>query len=135
MQTTDHEPLAAFFKALAHPERLSILALLSDGEYCVCEMAARLGQRQAYISQQLAVLRQAGLVTCRRAGWQIVYRLTDRRILGLVADAQAIAGPVQEAGSLTARCAESANPPEEQEERRDVKCQSARLRVRQLQTA
>lgn len=113
MQATDHDHLAAFFKALAHPERLSILALLSDGECCVCELAARLGQRQAYVSQQLAVLRQAGLVTCRRAGWQIVYRLADDRILGLVADAQAIAGAVEEVGGLTVHCVESANPAKE----------------------
>ncbi len=132
---TGHKHLAAFFKALAHPERLSILALLSDGECCVCEMAARLGQRQAYVSQQLAVLRHAGLVTCRRARGQIIYRLADRRILGLVADAQVIAGSVQEAGNLTVCCVESANPPGEKEEERDAKCQSAWLGMRQLQTA
>jgi DNA-binding transcriptional ArsR family regulator len=53
---------AVRFKALAHPVRLQILDMLRSGEVCVCHMEAVLGKRQAYISQQLMVLRDAGLV-------------------------------------------------------------------------
>jgi len=56
------EDSAALFKLLSHPSRLAILQVLRDGEECVCHMEAALGLRQAYISQQLMVLRQAGLV-------------------------------------------------------------------------
>ena len=48
-------------KALAHPVRLQILDMLrADDEVCVCHMEAAFGKRQAYISQQLMVLREAG---------------------------------------------------------------------------
>jgi DNA-binding transcriptional ArsR family regulator len=50
------------FKALMHPARLAILNVLRTGEACVCHMEAALGYRQAYLSQQLMVLRDAGLV-------------------------------------------------------------------------
>jgi ArsR family transcriptional regulator len=68
------------FKVLTHPARLAILEILRDGEHCVCHMEAHLGLRQAYISQQLSVLREAGLVQDRRDGWNIFYRVTDERI-------------------------------------------------------
>jgi DNA-binding transcriptional ArsR family regulator len=56
------EPEARLFRILSNPARLDLLACLRDGEACVCHLEAALGLRQAYISQQLAVLRQAGLV-------------------------------------------------------------------------
>ena len=68
------------YKVLTHPVRLAILEILRDGEHCVCHMEAYLGLRQAYISQQLSVLREAGLVQDRRDGWNIFYRVADTRI-------------------------------------------------------
>lgn len=68
------------YKVLTHPARLAILEILQDGEHCVCHMEAHLGFRQAYISQQLSVLREAGLVQDRRDGWNIFYRVADERI-------------------------------------------------------
>lgn len=68
------------FKVLTHPARLAILEILRDGEHCVCHMEAHLGFRQAYISQQLSVLREAGIIQDRRDGWNIFYRVADARI-------------------------------------------------------
>ena len=48
-------------KALSHPARLAILEALRQGEACVCHLEALFGWRQAYLSQQLMVLRAAGL--------------------------------------------------------------------------
>ena len=78
--TQMYEPQARFFKLLTHPARLAILDLLRDGEHCVCHMEAYLGYRQAYLSQQLAVLRDAGLIRDRRDGWNIFYRVEDQRV-------------------------------------------------------
>lgn len=64
------------FKILMHPARLSILDILRDGEHCVCHMEAHLGYRQAYISQQLMVLREAGLVEDRKDGLNVFYHVT-----------------------------------------------------------
>lgn len=79
-----HKTLAGTFKVLAHPARLAILDILRDDEACVCHMEALLGYRQAYISQQLAVLREAGLVQSRQDGWNIFYSVTDRGIYPLI---------------------------------------------------
>lgn len=69
-----YEQTAAVLKALGHPVRLQILDLLQrEGEACVCHLETRLGQRQAYISQQLARLREAGLIEDRREGLNIFY--------------------------------------------------------------
>ncbi len=75
---------AACFKALAHPVRLQILDMLRNGEVCVCHMEAALGKRQAYISQQLMVLRDAGLVESRKEGLSVFYRIVDEVVLELL---------------------------------------------------
>lgn len=80
------------FKAFTHPTRLAILDQLRDGEHCVCHLEAHLGLRQAYISQQLSVLREAGLITDRRDGWNIFYRVTDERLFAVLDTLRLIAG-------------------------------------------
>ncbi len=68
---------ARLFKLLGNPARLAILGVLRDGEQCVCHIEAMLGYRQAYISQHLMLLREAGLVADRRDGLNIFYRVDD----------------------------------------------------------
>ncbi len=72
------------FKILAHPVRLSILEILRDGEQCVCHMEAMLGLRQAYISQHLMVLREAGLLTDRQDGWNVYYHVIKPEIYSVL---------------------------------------------------
>ncbi len=62
-------------KLLSHPARLAILEVLRNGEECVCHMETILGYRQAYLSQQLAVLREAEVIQDRRDGWNIFYKV------------------------------------------------------------
>ena len=85
------ERTADFFKALMHPVRLQILAILRDGEECVCHMEAALGLRQAYISQHLTVLREAGVVSVRRDGWNIYYQAIAPGVFGIIDAAAEIA--------------------------------------------
>ncbi len=73
-----------FYRILAHPVRLAILDLLRTEEACVCHIEATLGLRQAYISQQLMTLRKAGLVTTRREGLNIYYRVTHPEIFEVI---------------------------------------------------
>lgn len=68
-----------FLKAISHEGRLMILCALANGEKSVTEIEAMLATRQAAVSQQLSRLRLEGLVTARREGKQIYYRLTDDR--------------------------------------------------------
>ncbi len=81
---TTFDAPAALLKALAHPARLHILSLLRSGEVCVCHMEAALGRRQAYISQQLMILREAGLIDSRKEGRQVFYWITEERTLRLL---------------------------------------------------
>jgi ArsR family transcriptional regulator len=71
---------AELMKAMAHPTRLRVLDILAQEECCVCHLSAVLRKRQAYVSQQLMRLRDAGLVLDRREGVMIYYRLADPRI-------------------------------------------------------
>jgi len=82
--TDNYEPQAKLFKALMHPVRLAILNILRSGEECVCHMEAALGYRQAYISQHLMLLREAGLIQDRRDGWNIFYRVTKPEVFDLI---------------------------------------------------
>jgi len=71
---------ADFLKAISHPTRLAVLEILRHGEQCVCHMEAMLGLRQASISQQLMILREAGLVEVRRDGLNIYYRVLKQQV-------------------------------------------------------
>ncbi len=75
---------AEILKVLGHPARLAILEVIRDEEHCVCHIEAVLRKRQAYISQQLMVLREAGLITYRRVGLNKYYRLSDQSIMELI---------------------------------------------------
>ena len=66
-----------FFSALADKTRLRLLNLLRDGEVCVCFFAETLGTNNPKISRHLAYLRRASLVTGRRDGKWIHYRITE----------------------------------------------------------
>ena len=83
---------ASLFKILMHPARLEILEALREGEHCVCHLETALGHRQAYISQQLSVLREAGLVQDRRDGWNIYYRVAQPHVFDVLDAAQAVTG-------------------------------------------
>ena len=74
------EAEAQFFKLLMHPARLAILSELRKDEACVCHLEAVLGYRQAYISQHIMVLREAGVLQDRREGWNIFYHVTRPEI-------------------------------------------------------
>lgn len=89
------DPFAAparLFKTLGHPARLAILDMLRDGEQCVCHLEAMLGYRQAYISQNLMTLREAGLVQDRRDGLNIFYAVVDPGLFRVI-DAALPAAP------------------------------------------
>ena len=78
------------FLVLTHPARLAILEILRDGEECVCHMEAFLGYRQSYLSQQLSVLRQAGLVQVRKNWRNVFYRIVDPKIYDVLDAARKI---------------------------------------------
>ena len=74
----------AMLRSLAHRDRLLLLCQLSQGELCVGDLAKTLDIQQPSLSQQLGVLRREGLVSTRREGKQIHYRVADERVLRLL---------------------------------------------------
>ncbi len=79
---------AELFKALGHPARIRILELLVEGERSVGEMQPSVGIELSHLSQQLAVLRRAGLVTHRKSGTTVLYALRDPAVIDLLAAAK-----------------------------------------------
>lgn len=67
-------------KVLSHPVRLHILNELRRSEACVCHLEAVVGRPQAYVSQQLAVIRDAGVVDTSKNGLHVFYHLKDPKI-------------------------------------------------------
>ncbi len=103
MDTYDSE--TQVLKAIAHPVRLRILNVLREGEECVCHLTALLDQRQAYVSQQLMFLRQAGILEDRKEGWRVYYRITNPQILNVLDALNVLVGakrPVREAKTIPA---------------------------------
>ena len=81
---------ADFFKALAHPLRISILDALRDGELTVNEISQRFEVEQANASQQLAILRNRNIVVTRKEGANVYYSVSDKSIFKLLDAAKEI---------------------------------------------
>ncbi|MFF0546326.1 ArsR/SmtB family transcription factor [Nocardia thailandica] len=81
---------ADFFKTLGHPVRIRVLELLNEHEHAVSEMLGEIEIEAANLSQQLAILRRAGLVTARREGLSVIYELASPQVADLLATARAI---------------------------------------------
>jgi ArsR family transcriptional regulator len=88
----DYEDLANRIKLLAHPERLRILDAIRRDAECVCHLEALLGKPQPYVSQQLRLLREAGLIEDRKLGQNVYYALVDPDVRRWLA---AVLGPGQ----------------------------------------
>ncbi len=69
------EMKAEVLKAMAHPSRLYMLEMLSKGERCVCELNELVDADHSTISKHLAILKQSGLVSDRKDGLKVYYRL------------------------------------------------------------
>lgn len=82
----DYEQQAEMLRALAHPARLRLLSLLASKPACVGELVEQTGYRQPYVSQNLAVLREVGLVSGTRDGATICYALVCPQMRQLLVD-------------------------------------------------
>ena len=78
------EVKAELFKALAHPARIRALEVLVDGEHSVGELQPLVGIELSHLSQQLGVLRRAGLVTTRKEGSTVHYAIRDPLVAELL---------------------------------------------------
>jgi rhodanese-related sulfurtransferase/DNA-binding transcriptional ArsR family regulator len=86
-----YEQFARVGKALSNPVRLELLDLLAQGERSVEDLAEAAGMRLSNTSAQLKVLAQAGLLTTRRAGTRVFYRVADTQVDELVGQLKELA--------------------------------------------
>ena len=98
---TQYERASDIFQLLSHEARLQILDELRRGEACVCHLQAVLGRPQAYVSQQLRVLRETDVVVDEKDGLNVYYRIVDERVLALLEEAL---GPPQSPRSMPTCC-------------------------------
>ena len=105
---------AEFFKTLGHPARIRILELLAEGEHSVTELMPELGLEPSHLSQQLAVLRRAGMVVARKQGNNVIYSIASkdmsellllaRKVLtALLTDQMGLLKTLQESARASAR--------------------------------
>jgi DNA-binding transcriptional ArsR family regulator len=107
----DPQAAADLLRALAHPMRLQILCRLLEGEVSVSGFESELGLKQPNLSQQLAQLREAYLVTTRREAKSVYYRLADPRVQNILdALRQALSGPISAPPRPAARPPVAARP-------------------------
>lgn len=78
------EHVAEVLKAVAHPVRLQIVELLEANEMCVGDIVAAIGGKQAITSQQLNMMRDKGVLNCRRNGTKVYYRIENQNIVRLL---------------------------------------------------
>ena len=76
-----YEMKAEIIQAMAHPIRLAVVDFLSQGEQCVCDIAAHVGAGRSNVSRHLAVLLKPGIVECRKDGLKVLYSLRTPCIL------------------------------------------------------
>jgi len=81
---------AEFFRVLGHPKRVRILELLRDGERTVGDLQSLLRLDSSGTSQHLSALRRLGVLTSRRDGTNVYYRVRDERIFELLSIAHAV---------------------------------------------
>jgi ArsR family transcriptional regulator len=79
---------AELFKALAHPARVRVLELLAEREYTIGELAEQAGLELSHLSQQVTVLRHAGIVDSRRVKSTVICSLRDPQTAELLAVAR-----------------------------------------------
>jgi ArsR family transcriptional regulator len=108
---TDFKLLAQAFQALSDPKRMEIIALLTGGERCVCELTDVVGAKQPLLSFHLKILREAGLVRNRRRGKWMYYSLNYET----VKEMQVIIGSLAEGTEhFESCCCESVCSPTEE---------------------
>lgn len=101
MNINNYQNTANLFQILSHPVRLQILDEVRIQPSCVCHLQVLTERPQAYISQQLRVLRDAGLVVDEKDGQNVYYRLSNQTVDDLLTE---VFGPAGSVNQLSGCC-------------------------------
>jgi DNA-binding transcriptional ArsR family regulator len=89
-----YQAKAEMFRTLGHPVRIRVLELLQPGPRSVRDLLAEIDTEPSSMSQQLAVLRRAGIVVSFRDGGSVMYALSTPAVLDLLAAGRRILGEI-----------------------------------------
>lgn len=90
-QSAEMGQVASWCRHLGHPLRLRLLGMLRDErDICVCTLAAELGVDQPTLSRHLRILKDAGIVDCRRDGARVLYFVSRRSVRRSLAALEAL---------------------------------------------
>jgi len=104
-----YQAKAELFKTLGHPARIRVLELLSERDHVVHELLEQITIEPSNLSQQLAVLRRAGLVVSHRSGAEVVYSVSVPEVRDLLLAARRIlSGVIASQGALEAELSPTA---------------------------
>ena len=81
-KTAEH--VSQVLKALAHPVRLQIIEILKNRQMCVGDIVKALGGKQAITSQQLNMMKDKGVLSCRRDGAKVYYQIENKNVIKLL---------------------------------------------------
>ncbi|MBN1806029.1 MAG: helix-turn-helix transcriptional regulator [Sedimentisphaerales bacterium] len=81
-KTAEH--VSQVLKALAHPVRLQIVEILKNRQMCVGDIVNALGGKQAITSQQLNMMKDKGILSCRRDGVKVYYQIENKNVIKLL---------------------------------------------------
>ncbi|WP_395154789.1 ArsR/SmtB family transcription factor [Ilumatobacter sp.] len=90
MSDSVYRAKAEFFKTLGHPVRIRIIEVLAGGSRSVSAMQPDVGVESAHLSQQLAIMRRAGIVSAERQGSSMIYSVVDPQVFELLSAAKQI---------------------------------------------
>jgi DNA-binding transcriptional ArsR family regulator len=90
MSTPLYQLKAEFFKTLGHPARIRILELLAVRDHSVGELQPEVGLEASHLSQQLGILRRAGIVVGRKQGNSVIYSLASPDVAELLGIARTV---------------------------------------------
>jgi DNA-binding transcriptional ArsR family regulator len=85
-----YEARSEVLKAMAHPSRLKIMDALAKGERCVCELQEVVGSDLSTVSRHLALMKGAGLLSARKEGVNVYYKLRVPCVLGFFGCVEAV---------------------------------------------
>jgi ArsR family transcriptional regulator len=78
------EHVAEVLKAVGHPVRIQIVEVLEKGEKCVSDIVKAIGGKQSITSQQLNMMKDKGVLSCRRDGAKVYYRIENKSVIKLL---------------------------------------------------
>lgn len=81
---------SSYLKALSHPTRLKILEILQTDELCVCKILEALELEQSNVSQHLRILKDQGILTSRRDGANILYKVKNEEVFKILQEVKNI---------------------------------------------